>query len=104
VIDDAEEIFSSASGVAGAGTHRVRVTWNAETGETGFQIHRNYTSGSFVASTTMGPFNGSDNGFTAADSRIFFGGASGVIFDDLSLTLPRDEIIFFNGFEPTVTE
>jgi hypothetical protein len=89
--------------VAGAGTHRVRVTWNAETGETGFQIHRNYTSGSFVASTTMGPFNGGDNGFTAADSRIFFGGASGVTFDDLSVTIPRDEIIFFNGFEPLAT-
>jgi len=104
VIDAAVNVFESAAGVAGAGIHRVRVTWNAETGEATFQIHQNYTTGSFVASTTIGPFNGSDNGFTAADSRIFFGGASGVTFDDLSLTLPGDEVIFVNGFEAVVAE
>ena len=99
VVDDADEVFSSATGVAGTGTHRVRLIWNATTEEASFQIHRNYSSGSFVASTTIGPYNGSDNGFNAADSRIFFGSASGVTFDDLSVTLSSDEIIFVNGFE-----
>lgn len=104
VVDDAQDVFESAVSVAGEGTHRIRVSWNDEAGEVTFEIHQDYTEGSFVASTTIGPFNGSDNGFTAADSRIFFGGASGITFDDLSVTLPRDNNIFVDGFEDAVAE
>lgn len=96
VIDDAVDVFSSAVGTAGAGTHRVRMIWNAEAKEATFQIHRNYAGGAFVASTTSDTIDGGNNGFTATDSRIFFGAASGVRFDDLLVTF---DALFADGFE-----
>ena len=51
-----------------------------------FAIHQDYTGGPFVPTHTFTPLSGFDNGFTSANSRIFFGGAGGLTFDDLSIT------------------
>ncbi len=104
VVDDNVDIFTSPSGAAGAGTHRLRMNWNAETNVASFQIHQNYEGGDFVASGSYGPFNGNDNGFTPADSRIFFGSASGVSFDDLSVKLIQAEFLFSDGFEEVMAD
>jgi hypothetical protein len=104
VVDDGIDDFSSAAGTAGAGTHRIRMTWNAETEEAIFQIHQNYTGGTFVASTTTDPVDGSNNGFTATDSRIFFGAASGVTFDDLSVVFLNTDDLFADSFEDSVPD
>lgn len=99
VIDDGVDFFSSTAGAAGAGTHRLRMIWKAETEEATFQIHKNYAGGVFVPSTATGPIDGSNNSFIATDSRIFFGAASRVTFDDLSVTFPKADNLFADSFE-----
>ena len=75
-----------ADSTAGDGTHRIRMTWDAGTELMQFAIDQSY-SGSFFADTTYSNINGADNGFTSGNAHIFFGGASGVQFDNLSITV-----------------
>lgn len=82
--------LGGTEGVAGAGTHRLRLVWDAATMQATFSIHKNYAGGPFVASATLAAVNGADNGFTAASSRIFFGGAGGTSFDDLVIIIDSD--------------
>jgi hypothetical protein len=77
----------SLSDLAGTGTHRLQMSWDAILQEMTFAIHKDFTGGPFVASSTFGTFDGSDNGFNATNSRIFFGGTSGTIFDDLTVQI-----------------
>ncbi len=70
------------TGGGGTGTHRVRITWNHVTKGLTFAIHRFYTGGPFVPTTTIGPVVVTDV-FGETNSRIFFGGAGNVTFDDL---------------------
>ena len=73
-------------GYPGSGTHRLRLTWDATAKTAVFQIHENYTGGPFVASLTSPAVNGADNGFTDSSTRIFFGGAGSISFDDFHVT------------------
>lgn len=75
----------------GTGTHRLRITWDHVTKGFTFAIHRYYTGGPFVPTTTIGPVIVTDV-FGATNSRIFFGGAGNVTFDDL---------VVFTGFAGT---
>ena len=77
---------TSDPNTSGNGTHRIRMTWDAGTELMEFAIDKSY-SGSFFADTTYSNINGADNGFTSGNAHIFFGGASGVQFDDLSITV-----------------
>lgn len=62
------------------GTHRLGLTWNARSRIATFDIDLD-RDGSIDARFEV---DGSDNGFdTAASGRILFGGAAGLIFDDL---------------------
>jgi hypothetical protein len=66
------------------GKHRVRMTWNAITKLALFELDLGYT-GEFSADHKM-IIDGSDNGFTSSNSRLFVGGGDGVTFDDISVT------------------
>ncbi|MCB1208644.1 MAG: choice-of-anchor D domain-containing protein, partial [Verrucomicrobiales bacterium] len=73
-------------GILGDGTHRLRLTWNATAKTALFEVDKDYAGGPFVADLTSAVVDGSDNGFDATNSRIFFGGAAGMVFDDLTIT------------------
>jgi hypothetical protein len=80
--------------LAGTGTHRLQMSWDATLQEMTFAIHEDFAGGPFVASISFGPFDGSDNGYNATNSRIFFGGTSGTIYDDLAVqTSPPPPVI-----------
>jgi len=74
----------------GVGTHRLRMDWNATTDQLQFFVDNNSTT--FVtADFTSSLIDGSNNGFTNANTRIFFGGTQGspseLVFDDLVVTV-----------------
>jgi hypothetical protein len=73
-------------GYPGSGTHRLRLTWDSTSKTAVFEVHQNYTGGPFVATLTSGAVGGADNGFTAANCHVFFGGAGGIQFDDFRVT------------------
>ena len=75
---------------AGAGTHRLQLVWDATSGTATLSIHRYYTGGPFVASTTV-TADGSDNGFTPANARVFFGSGAGTSFDDFTFVIADDD-------------
>ncbi len=79
--------------LSGTGTHRLRMSWDALTQEMTFAIHQDYAGGPFVASSSFGPYDGSDNGFDATNSHIFFGGVAGTTFDDLTITVAEQSTI-----------
>lgn len=72
---------------AGDGTHRLRIAWNADRQQATFAVHKNYTGGEFQATSILGPIGTKELGFTYRNASVFFGGASGVQFDDFSITL-----------------
>lgn len=63
----------------GAGTHRLRMTYDATAGTVTFEFQEDGIGGY----TALDPVTVSDNGF-GASSSFFFGGAGGVVFDDIS--------------------
>ncbi len=73
--------------LAGTGTHRLRMVWDAVLQQMTFAIDQDYTGGAFSATSTFGTFDGSNNGFGITNSRIFFGGTSGTTFDDLVVSV-----------------
>ncbi len=91
VTDNSAEFTSPGGTVAGNGTHRVRVQYDAAIQTIAFTIDQNYAGGPFVTDHVLGVRSTADNGFDATNARIFFGGASGATFDDLSVAA-------FSGF------
>ncbi len=89
-------------GVAGNGTHRLRLTWDSIAKTATFEIHRNYSGGPFVAAYTSIPVNGADNGFVDGDTRIFFGG--GRSFDDFFIGNVRNPPVANAGSDFSVNE
>ena len=68
----------------GSGTHRVRMTYDASTTTLTFSYQAN-SSGSFI---DLGPgINIGDNGFNSTTGQIFMGGAGGVTYDNVSVTV-----------------
>ena len=86
LIDDNGQVRVNTSGIAGAGTHRVRLTWNAQIQQAQFLVDRNFDGISFIPDFVSQTIDGSDNGFTNGSASIFFGGSTGVEFDDLTVT------------------
>ena len=72
-----------------AGTHGMRMDWNATTmlATFMFDLGNDGTYDSALTFTTVG----SDNGFTASNSRLFVGGGNGLIFDNISVSAPVPE-------------
>lgn len=66
---------------AGDGTHRVRIVWNQVTRSFTVAIQKNYTGGPFSPTTIIRTV--SQESFGDTDTRIFFGGAGNVVFDNL---------------------
>jgi hypothetical protein len=77
------------SGVGGSGTHRVRMSWKASSGELSVAIHEDYQDGAdFAATTTM--TRTVDASVFDGNGRIFFGGAGNASFDNVRVTaMPR---------------
>ena len=78
------------SGLLGQGTgwdgvHRVRLTWTAATSTALFEVDQDYAGGPITADYTYTIGNAADNGFDASNSRLFFGGGDGVVWDDISV-------------------
>lgn len=70
--------------VLGSGTHRVRMSYNASTSTLTFSYQEDGV-GSFI---DLGPaINIGDNGFDSTTGQIFMGGAGGVIYDNLNVTV-----------------
>src|SRR5688500_9463278 len=63
-----------APGVAGNGTHRLRLTWDNPTQRAVFEIDANYTGGEFVADHVFPACEGSFTGVNLSNSIVFFGG------------------------------
>ena len=90
ISDNGTDIDPPSSGEVGAGTHRLRLTFDRAASELTFEIHQNYSGGPFIPTTTLAPIDCSDNGFTNTNSRIFFGGNLGVRFDDFAVQSSND--------------
>jgi hypothetical protein len=71
----------------GYGTHRVRMTWTAATREFTFSIDTNYVEAEGFNPTTVYRATVAEGAFNAANSRIFFGGAGNVSFDNFHVTV-----------------
>jgi formylglycine-generating enzyme required for sulfatase activity/tRNA A-37 threonylcarbamoyl transferase component Bud32 len=76
-------IEDRAPGVAGDGTHRLRLTWDDATQRAVFAIDSNYTSGEFFVDYVFPPCDGSVSGVSLSNARVFFGGANELVFQDL---------------------
>lgn len=68
-----------------AGTHGMRMDWNATSGEATFMFDLG-NDGTYDA-----PLNfttvGSDNGFTSSNSQLFLGGGNGLSFDNINVSV-----------------
>lgn len=88
---DAADNFEGAGvlsfGYPGSGAHRLRLIWDAESLTALFQVDEDYTGGAFQADLVSPILTGSDNGFSASNARIFFGGSEGAVFDDFTVLL-----------------
>ncbi|MDD5707621.1 MAG: hypothetical protein PHR35_17000 [Kiritimatiellae bacterium] len=83
--NDAHAVFGSL-GPSAAGTHRLRMRWNAATKVATFQVDMNY-AGVFASDFTCS-VNGSGVGLTGSNARLFVGGGYGVAFDDILIEKP----------------
>jgi len=80
--------------VVGSGSHTLFLDWDANTQM--LDISASINGG---AQTALATLDGSDNGFTAADSRIFFGGDGSTIFDNFRVTVvPEPSTTLLAGF------
>lgn len=71
----------------GSGTFRLRIAWTAATQVAVLSVQPNYAGGSFVADPNCQfTFDGSDNGFDASNSRLYFGSDWDTVFDDFVIT------------------
>lgn len=67
-----------------SGTHRIRLTWNSVAQQALFEVDNSYDEFTgFVADSSSGLIDGSDNGLTLANTSIYFGGNSDAQFDNL---------------------
>jgi hypothetical protein len=71
----------------GDGTYRLRMEWSACDETATFKIDKNYAGGAFVADYTLGAIDGSNNGFSATNARLFIGGDWNTRFDDFSVVV-----------------
>ena len=85
VIDNRSFTGSFATPSPGPGTHRLRMTWNATAQTAVFEVDEDFSGGPFVADHTSAAIDGLSNGFTNANSRIFFGGNGNDRFDDFEI-------------------
>ena len=69
--------------------HRLRMTWDAGTQQALFEMDHSYTGGPFTSDFSL-IVDGSDNGFSAANSRLLLGGGNSLTFDDIVVTLESD--------------
>ena len=69
---------------------RFRFTWNASTKTVFIQVDENYNGVSFNSDYSR-VFDGSNNGFTDSNMRVYFGGGTGVVFDDFHMVVGCDE-------------
>ncbi len=72
-----------------AGTHGMRMDWNATTMQATYLFDVG-NDGSYDPALTF-VVNGADNGFTASNSQLFVGGGNGLSFDNISVTAPIPE-------------
>lgn len=80
-------LLGNGNGGWGLGTvHRVRMTWDHVAQSATIGLDQGYDGVTYVEDFTH-TLVGSDNGFTAANSHLFFGGSGDVSFDDLVVTV-----------------
>lgn len=72
--------------VGGDGTHRIRFEWSASKQQATVSLDQDYQGGPFVTDSVLPPIDGSDHGFDATNSRIFFGGNHQIRFEDLTVS------------------
>ena len=80
------QTFNNFADTPNTGTHRLRYTWDATTKLAVLEVDFNPTIGTFTVDATSGPVNGADNGFTASNGHIYFGGSQGAMYDNLLIT------------------
>jgi hypothetical protein len=82
----ADNLYQSSGNdvILGSGTHRVRMTYSASTSTLTFSYQEDGI-GSFI---DLAPgINIGDNGFDSTSGQIFMGGAGGVIYDNVNVTV-----------------
>ena len=78
-----------------AGTHGMRMDWNATTMQATFMFDLD-NDGYDPALTFV--VNGADNGFTASNSQLFLGGGNGLVFDNINVTaVPEPSLALLSG-------
>lgn len=82
-VDGGNSVDPLSSGEAGNGTYVLRANYDAVTRKIQFVIGDDST-GQFVPRAAFNSLDTSDNGFNGTNARLFFGGADGIKFDDLS--------------------
>ncbi|MEM6963112.1 MAG: discoidin domain-containing protein [Bacteroidota bacterium] len=68
---------------------KFRVSWDAVTKIARFAVDENYSGGIFITDYER-LLDGSDNGFTNSNMRIYIGGGAGIIYDDLLIYIDCD--------------
>lgn len=68
-------------------THGIRMEWDAATKQATFKFDLG-NDGTYDPGLTF-TVDGSDNGFTAANSRLFIGGGNGLVFDNVVVSVPE---------------
>ncbi len=90
ILRENDEVIT-ADGTPGDGTHRIRLTWDADAMRLQAEIDHHHAGRAFVRDGGIMRF-GDLTGFTADSAHLFIGGASGVSFGPLHVrpATPRD--------------
>lgn len=84
-------VWATGTSLWANATHRLRLEWNATTRKAVFRIDvGNDGGGSFDYSSAE--IDGSDNGFTSANSQLYVGGGLGVTFDNIVVTVLPESV------------
>ena len=79
-----------------AGTHGMRMDWDATTSQATFLFDLG-NDGTYDPALTF-TVNGADNGFSGSNSQLFVGGGNGLIFDNISITsVPEPSSVLLGG-------
>ena len=85
------------AGVAGVplddGTHRLRMTWDAGAQQADFAFDFDYVDGETFQPEFAFTRDASAYGFDTTNSRLFFGGGNGLVFDDMVVDFAPDKTI-----------
>ncbi|MEM7040660.1 MAG: hypothetical protein AAF570_27100, partial [Bacteroidota bacterium] len=102
LVDNGTELGTFTDIDTGNGTHRIRLNYDSTAQTLRAVIDKDYDGGPFIPTTFLPDLaDTSNNGFNATNARIFFGGATNVTFDDLSIRPFAFDLLWTGGVSTT---